>query len=263
GWTDISSNEVGYLIERSIDGANFTQISVVDANTVTAPDSGLLATVTYYYRVRGTNFAGVSDYSNVASVTAVAAVAPPQAPANLVAAADNGTDHYRSQMLLRWDDASANEAAFLIERSADALLFLPVATIGANSTSYLDKGLDTATVYFYRLRAVNGVGQSQPTAVASDQTHPRSQFVRAGETAVFHAGVEGAPVMRYQWQFNGADLLDETNGTLVITNAWITNDGQYAVILRGTEIATVSKSVFLTVAAVPRILSEPQGAVYK
>lgn len=69
-WTDNSSNETLFKIERSTDGVNFVQIITVGANVTTYKNTGLTSGVTYYYRVRATNGAGDSAYSNIASARA-------------------------------------------------------------------------------------------------------------------------------------------------------------------------------------------------
>ena len=67
GWSDNSTNETGFRIERSTDGTSFAQIATVGANVQTYASTGLKANKTYYYRVRATNAAGNSGYSNTAS----------------------------------------------------------------------------------------------------------------------------------------------------------------------------------------------------
>ena len=68
-WTDNSTNEAAFLVERSTDGVGFTQIASLPTDTTAYQDIGLVGNTTYYYRVRGTNLAGFSDYSNVAQAT--------------------------------------------------------------------------------------------------------------------------------------------------------------------------------------------------
>lgn len=70
GWTDNSTNETGFKIERSADGVNFTQLTTVGAGVTSYANIGLTSGTTYYYRVRATNGGGDSAYSNVASATA-------------------------------------------------------------------------------------------------------------------------------------------------------------------------------------------------
>jgi predicted phage tail protein len=66
-WMDNSSNETGVKIERSTDGVNFSQITTTGANVTSYKNTGLTSGTTYYYRVRATNTAGDSAYSNTAS----------------------------------------------------------------------------------------------------------------------------------------------------------------------------------------------------
>ncbi len=66
-WIDNATNETGFAIERSLDGATFTPLTTVGANVTTYANTGLAVATTYYYRVRATNAAGPSAWSNVAN----------------------------------------------------------------------------------------------------------------------------------------------------------------------------------------------------
>lgn len=68
-WTDTSTNEAEFRLERSLNGVNFSALDSVPGNTTAYTDVGLTPNTTYYYRVRGTNLAGFSPYSNIASAT--------------------------------------------------------------------------------------------------------------------------------------------------------------------------------------------------
>ena len=74
-WRDNATNESGFVIERSTDGVNFTQIATAPArnNTgnVTFTDTTVKAaqtTQSYTYRVAAGNVAGLSAYSNFESL---------------------------------------------------------------------------------------------------------------------------------------------------------------------------------------------------
>lgn len=68
-WTDNSTNETGFKIEKSIDGAPFLEIGQTLADQKEFIDNGpFLSGVEYAYRVRAFNQAGNSGYSNTASV---------------------------------------------------------------------------------------------------------------------------------------------------------------------------------------------------
>jgi hypothetical protein len=66
-WTDNSSDETGFEIERSETGSGgpFTLITTVPANTIMYNNTGLEVSVNYCYRVRAINSGGSSAYSNI------------------------------------------------------------------------------------------------------------------------------------------------------------------------------------------------------
>lgn len=66
-WTDRATNEEGFLVERSLDGVQFTQVAVLGINARSYSSTGLSANTRYYFRVRAFNAAGNSAYSNVAN----------------------------------------------------------------------------------------------------------------------------------------------------------------------------------------------------
>ncbi len=68
-WSDTSTNESEFLLERSLNGINFSALDSVPGNTTAYSDVGLSPNTTYHYRLRGTNLAGASPYSNIANAT--------------------------------------------------------------------------------------------------------------------------------------------------------------------------------------------------
>jgi fibronectin type III domain protein len=74
-WTDNASTEDGYKIERCAGASctDFTHFTTVGRNGTSYPDAALSAGTSYSYRVRGSNDAGNSAYSNTASATTLTA----------------------------------------------------------------------------------------------------------------------------------------------------------------------------------------------
>ena len=68
-WTDNSSNEDGFEIERGIDGGTWAQIATVGPDVTNYDDSGLAENTTYSYRVRAYNTNGTSSYTEVVEET--------------------------------------------------------------------------------------------------------------------------------------------------------------------------------------------------
>ena len=257
GWTDAATNELGFHLERSTDGTNFALLASLAANITNALDSSLLLNTTYFYRVRAFNSAGVSEYSGIASATTIAPTGVPRAPTDLLAHADNGVEFYRSQIILRWRDRSTNEAGFLIERSTDGDDFAPVGSVGANVTLFVNRSLASATSYYYRVRAFHAAGESAPSNLAGETTHPQSDLALAGEALTFHAGAEGLAPVRYQWRFFGASIFGETNEALTISNAQLWDEGAYSVVIVDGTGRLVSNPAWLFVLAPPLLVEQP------
>jgi hypothetical protein len=70
-WTDHSTNETGFKIERKIDGAvSFNLVGTVNADVFSFTDTGLVASTNYTYRVMSYNAVGNSlTYSNEFSIS--------------------------------------------------------------------------------------------------------------------------------------------------------------------------------------------------
>ena len=175
-WTDPSTTETGFKIERSTDGSSFTQIATVAADTTTFSNTGLTASTSFTYRVRAYNSAGNSGFSNTATATTPAAIPP--APANLTATAISN-----SQINLAWTDLSTTETGFKIERSTDGVAFTQIATTSANVQSYSSTGLTANKKYYYRVRAYNTAGDSAYTNSASATTLPNAPVAPGSLTA--------------------------------------------------------------------------------
>jgi predicted phage tail protein len=77
-WTASAGVVDGYHVERSTTpGDGFAPVDTVAGGVTVFQDTSLVSGTTYYYRVRGRNISGFSDYSAEASATT--ADAPPQA----------------------------------------------------------------------------------------------------------------------------------------------------------------------------------------
>src|SRR5258706_6481517 len=152
-WTDNSSNEDGFKIERGTDGINFSQINTVGSNVTSYTDPNVIGT--YYYRVRAFNSGGDSGYSSTANTTVVL-----NAPTNLTASALS-TESSR----LTWTDNSSNESGYKIERGTDGINFSQIATVSANVTGYTDPNV--IGNYYYQVRAYKGSNNSAYSNVAN------------------------------------------------------------------------------------------------
>lgn len=83
-WEDNADNEAGYIVERSVGGADgpWSLIELLPPNTTMYNDNGLTDGVTYWYRVAAEGDAARGSYSNVAFGTATALPTPPAGDAD-------------------------------------------------------------------------------------------------------------------------------------------------------------------------------------
>jgi hypothetical protein len=162
-WTDNSSSETGFEIERSnSSGSGFGLIVTTAANATSYNDTGLNSNTTYYYRVRAIGSVN-SQYTAESSATTSPAL---NAPSNLQATAISST-----RIDLSWTDNSSNETGFEIHRaSSSGGSFSLIHTTTANVTTYSNTGLTASTAYYYKVRAVNGSGNTSFTLEATATT---------------------------------------------------------------------------------------------
>jgi len=86
---------------------------------------------------------------------------------------------FAGQVTVSWTDNSTNETGFKVERSPDGVTFTPLATVGANVTSYVDNDLVAATKYWYRVCAFNATTSSPYSNITSLTTPALSSTASA------------------------------------------------------------------------------------
>lgn len=161
-WADNSTIETGFEVERSLNGVTgWIQVLTPSVNATSANNVGLTEGTQYFYRIRAVNDESVSAWSFITSD-----ITPPTAPSSLVA-----TGNGETQIDLVWQDNSAVETSFEVERSLNGVSgWAQVLTPAANATSDSDTGLDPAVEYFYRIRAIGAGGPSLWSNVDSTAT---------------------------------------------------------------------------------------------
>jgi hypothetical protein len=173
-WTDNSTNETGFKVERCT-GTSCTPTTLITttvANATSYSDMGLTEGTAYTYRVRATNTGG--DSANSATATATtrqSGTTPPAAPSNLTVTVLTST-----QINLTWKDNSNNETGFKILRceGANCTPSTLIATTAANVVTYTDS-VTQSTTYGYRVVATNAGVESTATAIARATT-PMTYF---------------------------------------------------------------------------------------
>ncbi|RIK08766.1 MAG: hypothetical protein DCC49_08400 [Acidobacteria bacterium] len=163
-WSDNSSDETIFKIERRQGLGAYAFVADVAANATSYSDSGLTGATGYTYRVRAANPDARSGYSNEATATTFPSV-PPAAPSDLTALAVTGI-----QIDLSWSDNSIGETGFKVERRSGVDPFSEVAALTPDVTAYADTELAPLTTYWYRTKATGFVGDSGYSNEASATT---------------------------------------------------------------------------------------------
>jgi uncharacterized repeat protein (TIGR03803 family) len=117
----------------------------------------------------------------------------------------------------------------------------------------------------YSVLAVNGYGSLMSSNAVltvkafppSIEFQPLSQSVILGSSAWFTVSVSGTPPFHYQWQFNGANLLNSTNAAYVIQVVGATNAGNYCVVVTNSAGSVTSSNAVLALIDPPLITAQP------
>ncbi|MBA3482733.1 MAG: fibronectin type III domain-containing protein, partial [Pirellulales bacterium] len=163
---------------------NSSQVTVVDVN-VTIPGSGTPVADSFgILQPLASTDADPTFSLTVSSInyTGETQVVIPTAPSALTATAAPG------QVSVAWQDNSTNETGFTIERRIEAGGSWEVlATLPANSSTYINTGLSDGTTYYYRVRASSATGVSGWSNEASATT-PTTPAAPSSLTATAAAG---------------------------------------------------------------------------
>jgi len=183
-WTDATpaatslgnpANEIGFRIERAVNGGAFAVLATALANATSYNDATAVISTMYSYRVVAYNAAG----NAVSNIVTVGTPPPPviAAPTNLTATINSGP----TRITLTWTDASNNETSFTVWRSVNGGAFTQIGTVNRSAGQSAATGgtvtfnnfntgaapLAAGNTYSYYVRAVNAGGPSAPSNTVS------------------------------------------------------------------------------------------------
>ncbi|MCG8700689.1 MAG: BspA family leucine-rich repeat surface protein [Bacteroidales bacterium] len=163
-WTDNSSNESGFIIQRQKGTAGFKEIGRTIPNESSYIDNSIQSSGDYTYRVKAYNALGSSDFSNVETINGVNVNVAPNAPSDLT-----GTKISDVTVELTWVQNSTIEEGFIIERrEVGNDVFEEIHRTSMRINSYKDE-LGKAAEYSYRIAAFNSHGTSNYSNVTTVQ----------------------------------------------------------------------------------------------
>ncbi|MEO9484797.1 MAG: T9SS type A sorting domain-containing protein [Ekhidna sp.] len=165
-WTDNSSNESNYIVERSVDDeSSYEVIATLDPDTETYQDAILSTNQTYFYRVYGTSASSGDSRTIEGSILSIPGV-PTLAEATNVTA---------EEFTINWTVADGATQFFVdVSEVEDFSTFL----IGYQNRLVTGLSLDISDrlsgTYFYRVAGLNGSGRSEYSQVGTTALDPLS-----------------------------------------------------------------------------------------
>jgi fibronectin type 3 domain-containing protein len=172
---DNSSLEDFHCVERKDSGA-YAEIVQLEPNRTAYRNIGLTANTIYTYKVRALQ--GASTYSSYCAEVAVTTLDVPSAPTGL-----SVSEYQDTWARLAWT-AAATATGYKIQTSTTDAWGgeeVDVGTIPDDITEFKVTGLTAGTLYYFRIRAYNGAGNSAYTASVNQTTrssYSRSAFER-------------------------------------------------------------------------------------
>ncbi len=203
---------------------------------------------------------------------------PPQAPAaptNLTASALSTTE-----ILLAWDDNANNETGYEIEFRPFAGNFVLAGTVAPNVESASVFGLASETTYDFRVRAINGSGNSSYTNIASaatsgdttpcvegpntlcllgDRFRVRSEWLTSSGASDSGRAVELTPDTGYFWFFNP----DNVEVVAKVRNACINPFNRFWFFAGGLTNVEVNITVTDTQTGTVKVYRNPLGTPFQ
>lgn len=162
-WSDQSTNENGFIVERSdfIDGV-YTEVGEVGMNVTTFTSTKLQPSSKYFFRVKAFNDEGETNVSS--SVNATTDVALPIAPSGLTVVSTSN-----NEISIEWVDEASFENGYRVQIE-EGELFNTVAELEIDTESYVLMGLLEATAYSIRVVVFNSGGETPSNKIVGVTT---------------------------------------------------------------------------------------------
>lgn len=142
-WLDNCTFETGFRIESKTEETDFEIVAEIGENNTNYLISDLNYNETYFFRIFAFTDYNNSDYSEIVS-TKIELQPPTNLTSNLIS---------DQEIQLLWIDNCHFETGYIIERHDSGSQFLPIATLQANSQSFLDETIIYGLEYTYRVIA--------------------------------------------------------------------------------------------------------------
>ena len=162
-WTDNSTNETGFTVERSTTGGPWTAVGTAPAHNgnskVTFTDPTVKPATAYSYRVAAVNLGGTSAYSNVAALTAVT---PPAAPTGVTGKASRVL--FWETVSVKWN-AVPGATGYTVQWSNNGFATVAGSTNAGGNSTQATTPLVGRQAWQFRVGATNAGGTTWSAAI--------------------------------------------------------------------------------------------------
>ncbi len=170
-WDDTSSMEAGFIVEKKIGLlSQWYQISQLEPNTTKYNDKWISSTEPTFYRIKAYDRSTAVSYSNEVQLS----MDSPEVPSNLQVSVMSTSD-----VKLTWKDNSSSEEGFIIE-AKQLYLFREIGRVGSNVTTFIYHDAIPGQTMKYRIRAVKGLVQSNPSNEVATVTLETNTYTDLG-----------------------------------------------------------------------------------
>ena len=173
---------------ESADGV-YTKINTTTATSYV--NTGAKEGVTYYYKVTAVNDIGESDASNVVSGQTKVTPQKPSAPVVRI-----GHSAASGKPMLKWNTVTGATSYNIYRAESATGTYTRINTTTA--TSYTNTGAKEGVTYYYKVTAVNGVGESAYSNVVSGQSKSTAPVTTTPVVTMGHSAVSGKPMLTWK-----------------------------------------------------------------
>lgn len=153
-WQYSKFSDITYIVERSTDNINFTEIATLPFYTREYTDQFLTANTIYYYRVSVIRNGEIVDTETKGYRTKHIL------PENFTGISGN------TIIDLSWNDSNLEETGFDIDISTDNNIFSDLIELPIDTVTYQATGLEEGQQYFFLLRYLDSVNSNQSNFIS-------------------------------------------------------------------------------------------------